>query len=419
MNERLLQYIWQFQCYNLTALVTVENDPVKIINPGILNPNQGPDFLNAKIKVGTTIWAGTIELHVRSSDWRNHRHSEDKNYNNVVLHVVWDHDTDLILPFPTVVLQNRVSKILLHKYALLMQSAVFIPCEKNINRVNTLTWKSWMDRMIVERLMEKMRSVKGILLQNNNHWEETCWLMLANNFGGKVNGEAFFELAGSLPLSLLGKHRNQPQQIEALLFGQAGLLNRSFKDEYPAMLKAEYAFLKKKYRLRKLVMPVMFLRMRPANFPGIRLAQLARLLQQSKHLFAAVKNLDSVIEIKKMLDITPDDYWNDHYVFDDVSAFRKKILGAQTKHTIIINSFVPLLFTYGELQQEEGYKHKALQWLEELPAEKNQVTRGFEALGIRNTNAFYSQALYQLKRSYCEKKRCLDCAIGNKLIREE
>ena len=417
MNERLLQYIWQFQCYNQSSLTTEEDEELQIIHPGTFNTNQGPDFLNAKIKIGTTTWAGSIELHINSSDWKNHKHSGDKNYNNVVLHVVWQHDVDLQLAFPTLVLQDKVSKLLPKKYEELMKAPGFIPCQKNIHAINEITWASWKERLLVERLMTKTQQVFAHLKQNNNHWEECFWWMIAKNFGLKVNTEAFLAIARSIPVTVLAKNKNQIYQLEALLFGQAGLLDTEFEEDYPKMLQKEYNFLKKKYGLKAIRSPLIFMRMRPSNFPTIRLAQLAILIHEREHLFSKIKTSTSLKLIKDLLNVTANDYWHYHYVFDETAAFKKKNLGRQMTDNILINTIIPIIFAYGKHQDEETYKHKALKWLEEIKAEKNTISKGFEALGINNKNAFDSQALLQLKNEYCEKKRCLECAVGNKLIK--
>ena len=417
MNERLLQYIWQFQCYNQSSLTTEEDEELQIIHPGTFNTNQGPDFLNAKIKIGTTTWAGSIELHINSSDWKNHKHSGDKNYNNVVLHIVWQHDVDLQLAFPTLVLQDKVSKLLLKKYDELMKAPGFIPCQKNIHTINEITWASWKERLLVERLMTKTQQVFAHLKQNNNHWEECFWWMIAKNFGLKVNTEAFLAIAQSIPVTVLAKNKNQVHQLEALLFGQAGLLDTVFEEDYPKMLQKEYYFLKKKYGLKAIRSPLIFMRMRPSNFPTIRLAQLAILIHEREHLFSKIKTSTSLRLIKDLLNVTANDYWHYHYVFDETAAFKKKNLGQQMTDNILINTIIPIIFAYGKHQDEETYKHKALKWLEEIKTEKNTITKGFESLGINNKNAFDSQALLQLKNEYCNKKRCLECAVGNKLIK--
>ena len=418
MTERLLQFIWQLQYFNTTALTTIEGDILQVLHPGTYNTNQGPDFLDAKIKIGNTLWAGSIELHLTDSDWKNHKHSSDKNYNNVILHVVWQQDADLKLPFQTLVLEDRVSKLLLKKYDALMKEEGFIPCEKIIHHAAAITWISWKERLLVERLQQKSQTVLDYLKQNNNHWEESFWWMLAKNFGATVNSSAFEKIAQSLPVHILAKHKNQIHQTEALLFGQAGLLDEDYTEDYPKLLKREYQFLKNKYKLIKVEAPLYFLRMRPANFPTVRLAQLAMLVHTSLHLFTAIKEARPVKEIKMLLKVTANDYWHYHYVFDEPATFKKKTLGEQMINNIVINTVSVMLFAYGLYHNESSYKDKALQWLEDIAAEKNNITRGFIQLDADCKTAFDSQALVQLKNNYCNKKRCLECAIGNKLLKE-
>jgi len=419
MTERLLQYIWQFQYFNRTNLLTEEGEQLQVIHPGSINSNQGPDFTDAKVKINETTWAGSIEIHINTSDWKNHKHSGDKNYRNVILHVVWQHDVDLNLPCSTLVLNDKVPKLLLNKYNELMQADNFIACEKHVQQVNSITWQSWKERLLVERLEKRTAVLFDQLQKNNNHWEEIFWCLLAKNFGIKLNSIAFERIAQSIPVNILAKHKEQIHQLEALLFGQAGLLDEIFTEDYPILLQKEYRFLKKKYNLQKVEGSMIFLRMRPSNFPTVRLAQLAMLVHNSLHLFSKIKEAKNLKSIKELLQVAANDYWHYHYVFDETSAFKKKKLGDQMISNILINTVVPILFAYGHYHQEPVYKDKALQWLEDIKAEKNSITKGFEKLDIENNAAFDSQALIQLKNEYCNKKRCLDCSIGNKLIRSQ
>jgi len=416
MNEKLFQYIWQFRHFNFNQLATVDNEPLQIIHPGILNTNQGPDFLNAKIKIGNTIWAGSIELHLLSSDWKTHKHNDDKNYNNVILHVVWQDDIDLKLAFPTLELQSKVSKLLLTKYNELMNANSFIACQNNIHKVEPIIWNSWKDRLLAERLQDKAKRIFEYIQVNNTHWEEAFWWLLARNFGIKVNSDAFEKIARSISINILAKHKNQIHQTEALLFGQAGLLENNFTEAYPKMLQNEYLFYKNKYQLTPIQLPIHFLRMRPSNFPTIRLAQLAMLIHNSNHLFGQIRESNSLKEIKSLLNVTANDYWHYHYTLSETSAFKEKNLGMQMINNILINTIVPVLFAYGQYHKEQQYKDKALLWMEEIAAEKNEITKGFTTLNIENNNALDSQALIQLKNMYCNQKRCLNCAVGNKLM---
>jgi len=416
MTERLLQYIWQFRYFNTGLLQTTDQQTLEIIQPGLYNTNQGPDFLNAKIKVNDTTWAGSIELHINSSDWLQHNHSNDRNYRNVILHVVWNNDKELNLPFPTLELQNRISKLLIRKYDELMQGTTFIPCENQVSQVNELTIVLWKERLLIERLQNKTVYIETLLKQSNRHWEEILWWMLARNFGTKINSDAFEKMAKSLSLNMLSKHKNQLHQLEALLMGQSGLLDMHFEDQYPLMLQKEYRFLQKKYGLNKIHEPVHFLRMRPANFPTLRLAQLAVLIQQSRLLFSSITEAASFEDAEKLFFVTANDYWHYHYAFNEAGTFKKKSLGKQMIQNIMINTVVPVIYAYGHVTNTEIYKTKALKWMEQIAAENNSITKGFGRLGIENKTAFDSQALIQLKNEYCDQKRCLQCAIGNKLL---
>ena len=417
MTERLLQYIWQFQYFNKTSLQTVEGETVEIVYQGSYNTNQGPDFFEAKLKIGNTLLIGNVELHCKTSEWNTHKHSADKNYANVIAHIVWENDCTLPNNLPTIILQDRVSKILLEKYQKLLNTSSFIPCENSISTVPEITWLSWKERLLIERLEQKSTIVNEYLSKNNYHWEETFWWMIAKNFGIKVNSEAFEKIAQSIPITVLAKHKNQLHQIEALLFGQAGLLDKDFEEDYPILLRKEYQFYKSKYNLQSTNANLFFLRMRPANFPTVRLAQLAMLIVHSVHLFSKIKEIEEVENVKKLLNVTANDYWHYHYNFDELSTYKIKNVGLQMINNLIINTVIPILFAYGHYTKEHHFKDKALRWLTQLTAEKNSRINGFLALQITIKNAFDSQSLLQLKNEYCSKKRCLECAVGNKLLK--
>lgn len=419
MNERLLQYIWQFQHFAASELVTTNGDPVQIIYQGQYNTNQGPDFLNAKIRIGAATWAGSVELHIRSSDWDKHRHQYDPNYDNVILHVVWE-DDGWHYPVPVLELKGRVPGVLLNRYSRLMDQSGFIPCGQTIISVPELNWNSWKDRLLAERLERKAALVHTFLQQNGNHWEEAAWWMMARNFGIKVNADAFEMIARSLPLALLAKQKHQFILLEALLMGQAGLLKADIPgDKYYSMLKKEYQFQQTKYKLEPIALPVHFLRMRPGNFPSIRLAQLAVLLYQSTSIFTTIRDCASLPELKAFFDITANDYWHYHYSFEESSTFKPKKLGEVMMDNIIINTICPILFAYGNYHREQSFKDRAVQWLEQTSAESNTITKGFADLGIRNKHASDSQSLIELKQSYCDKKRCLECTVGVLLLRNQ
>jgi hypothetical protein len=419
MTERLLQYIWQFQYYNKNELVTASGEELVIIHPGMYNTHQGPDFTGGRIKLGGNTWIGNIELHVNASDWDRHQHSTDKNYQNVILHVVWNNDRSYAGQIiPTVILGDRVPKVLLQQYYAWMKADSFIPCELTAADAGELVWTSWKERLMYERLERKSEFVFSLLRKNNFHWEETLWWMLARNFGLSVNADAFGEMAESIPYNLLSKHRTQIHQLEALLFGQTGLLEEEFDDKYPLMLKKEYLFLRKKYNLSSIHMPVHFLRMRPACFPTVRLAQLAMLIHLTPGMFSALANETSMQEIKKVLCITANDYWHYHFRFNEATVYQPKTLGAEMVNSIMMNTVVPVLFAYGKYHCEPVFQHKAVEWMANLPAESNAIVSKFRNIGVMAKNASDTQSLIELKSQYCDKRRCLDCAVANAVLKK-
>jgi hypothetical protein len=418
MTEKLLQYIWQFQYFNRAQLQTTNSEALQIFYPGQFNTNQGPDFLNARIKVGDTVLVGSIELHIKASDWHKHQHQGDKNYSNVILHVVYTNDVEDINAFPTLELSSRISNMLLERYTALMTMPSFISCSTGITGVREITFMAWKERLLAERLTRKAKIVFSFLEATKQHWEECFWWMLAKSFGGKVNGETFEAIARSLPITLLAKHKNQINQLEALLFGQAGLLHANHTEAYPKMLYKEYQFLSKKYNLKSILLPIHFMRMRPGNFPTIRLAQLAMLVHNSNHLFSKVLEAKDNKEVGEYLKITANDYWHYHYRFDEEKSYMPKRLGEDTIDNIIINTIVPTLFAYGLYNKQEQYKTKALHWLENTKAEANAITKGFTSLSVDNRSAFDSQALIELKNEYCNYKRCLECSVGTQLLKQ-
>ena len=421
MTERLLQFIWQFQYFNRQELYTVGGEPLQIIFTGEWNTNQGPDFKQARIKIGKTLWAGEVELHLKASDWHKHYHTSDAHYSKVILHVVWENDQTIAdengNPIPTVEIQNRVSNLLLNRYDNWMHQQKAIPCNADVASVPAIAWQSWKERLLVERLQQKAEHIEQLLKQTNNNWEEVFWRLLCRYFGAGVNSESFEQLAASLPLNVLAKHKNQLQQLEALLLGQAGLLGKKYTDHYPLLLQREYEFLRKKYQLKPIAKAPVFLRMRPVNFPTVRLAQLAMLIHQSVHLFSKLKEAGDVKTIRKLFAVTANDFWNDHFQLDESSEHQPKKLGSQMINTLLINAAVPMLFAFGKYAAEPGYCDKAIQWLEELSAEKNAITKSFTELQVENKSAFDSQALLHLKKNYCDQKRCLECVVGNAILK--
>jgi hypothetical protein len=415
MNERLLQFIWQFQYFNKRHLDTDESETLQVIHPGTFNQNQGPDFLNATIKLGTTTWVGNIELHVKASDWNRHRHTSDPNYRNVILHVVWENDLS-ISQAATLSLKDRIPKVLLERYEQLIQASFRQSCRSFLPALSQIAWLGWKERLVAERMERKSQRVLQLLEESKQHWEEVLWWMIAANFGIKVNSEAFEAMARSLPVNILARHKQQVIQLEALLLGQTNLLNEKYTEDYPKLLQKEYRFLKKKYGLQQHNILPHFLRMRPANFPTIRLAQLAMLVNNTSHLFSSIKEIRTVKEVKEILNVTANDYWHYHYTFDELTDHKPKHLGSQMADNIVINTIIPVLFAYGLFSKQEVFKEKAIHWLQQLPAEHNAITRQWSAAEIANHSAFDSQSLIELTNNYCHHQRCLDCAVGNKIL---
>lgn len=390
---------------------------LQIITAGQFNFNQGPDFLNARIRIDNTILAGNIELHLEEEGWRRHAHQHDPNYKNIILHVLWDPPRQPQLALPTIALKDRVPKILLLRYQELMKSKAFVPCAQNVHDAGSITWRGWKERLLAERLLRKSAQVQQYLEQSHYHWEEVFWWMLARNFGIPVNADAFEAVARSVTLKILAKHRNNLLQLEALLLGQAGLLDEVFEDPYAAALAREYRFLKMKYGFHPIHLPVHFLRMRPRNFPTVRFAQLAMLVHTISFPFSTIRESDALNAVRQLLTVTPGEFWDTHYMLREAAAFNKKTAGQQMTDNIIINTIAPMLFAYGHLKQEQQYKDKAIDWLEQLPAERNVITGQWETMGISGRHAGDSQALLELKKEYCDAKRCLECAVGNHLLR--
>lgn len=423
LTERLLQFIWQFQYFNKKQLTTTEGEPLTILQPGTYNTDQGPDFLQAKVRVGNVAWAGNIELHLFSSHWNTHGHTFDKQYGNVILHVVWQHDVAVSnckgITLHTLELQPLVSVLLLQHYSNLMASHDFVPCMPQLPVLSGIGWLSWKERLMAERLERKAGYVLTLLQQANNHWEEVFWWMLARNFGAKLNMDLFEEMARSVPVTTLAKQKGQIHQLEAIIFGQLHLLDADYTDDYAVLLTKEYNFLRKKYQFKPVAQQPVFLRMRPANFPTVRAAQLAMLVQQSSHLFSLIRETEDLEDIQKLFNVTANDYWHYHYQFDEESTCHPKKLGVSMVNNIVINTLVPVLFACGMFTKDQSLKDRALLWLALTNPEQNIITKQWKACDVFNQNALDSQALLELKNNYCDQKRCLDCAIGNKLLRRE
>ncbi len=422
MKEDFLHYLWRMRKFDQTVLQTTSGESLSIQMVGDHNQDAGPDFSNARIRIGNILWAGNIEIHVQSSEWYAHQHHEDKAYNNVILHVVFEEDKPVFRKcgarIPCLEIKKRIPPKISSTYLRLQKNADWIPCQKVLYTIPEITKNLWLDRILVERLETKTTDISRSLGLNKNDWEETFYQTLARGFGVKVNTQPFEQLARSLPIKTLAKYKTSLFQLEALLFGQAGLLDKDFKDIYPQRLQKEYLFLKKKHQLHSIQQEAWkFMRMRPANFPSIRIAQFATLIFQSSHLFSKVLAANNVREIENMFEVKISNYWQDHYVFDKASVKRKKTFGKNSIHLLIINTIVPFLFLYGKSKANEGITEKALTLLEELHPEKNKIIAQWKELGMQPTSAYQSQALLHLKKFYCDKKKCTNCSIGHTILK--
>ncbi|HVW16106.1 MAG TPA: DUF2851 family protein [Mucilaginibacter sp.] len=423
-TEDFVNYIWKFRLFDRDNLRTTTGENIEVFSAGLPNSDAGPDFHNARLRIGDTTWAGNVEIHINSSDWHKHKHTNDHAYRNVILHVVYRDDEPITLPdgrrLPTLELKERISPELYNRYHhLVYGEQQFIPCEGSIHAVDDITLRNWLTRVLVERLEKRSATVMSALDKNRNDWEETFYQFLAAQFGFKTNALPFELLARSLPQHILAKHKDNPMQIEALIFGQAGMLEDEFKDDYPKKLKEEYGFLRKKYGLNPIEKHLWkFMRLRPQNFPTIRLAQFSALIVKSNHLFSKVLDIKDVTQLKKLftgLDVNP--YWETRYRFDVESKPCSKSLGQSSIDILLLNTFVLFLFSYGKHNQQEYFINRSLKLLEQLPAENNHVVTNFGELGIKVGTAFDSQALLELKNSYCGYKKCLQCGVGNKILR--
>ncbi len=420
MNEALFQFIWQHTLYRVTGLATANGEPVTVVSAGKINKNAGPDFLEAKVRISDTLLVGNIELHLKSSDWLKHGHQNDAAYKNLILHVVFDNDLpDAAGNTPVLCLENHIEQSIIARYTSLVQSATKLPCGRQHEAVRTITKEGWLSRLLAERWEQKLGDWNILLENSSEDWRNLLYWRMAANFGFKHNATPFLMLAQSLPLNVLGKHWGNLQQIEALLFGQAGMLDLTWEDEYPNDLQKEYNYLRKKYKLTPITSRLWkFLRMRPANFPTIRIAQFAALINQSVHLFSQIIESRSVKEIELLLDVSASAYWDTHFQFDAPQKNATiKSLGDSSIQNIIINTIAPIQFMYAIKQGGSDLREQAMLLLESVPAEDNNITRIWEENNWKPANAAQSQALLQLYNSYCSAKRCLDCTVGLNILK--
>ena len=411
MKEEFIYYLWENRLLSLD-LRTTDGDEIKIVSVGNRNYDSGADFINARVKIGGTLWAGQVEIHVRASDWFKHKHQYDDNYNNVILHVVYECDTDK-LKIPTLEIKDKFDQSLLFNYNKFVNSKNWIPCDEFIGGVQSFTIVSWLDRMLVEHLENECNDLNFKLQNSNYDWEQTFYQRLMRYFGFKVNNDSFEYLSRILPLNLLLKHIDNEVYVESMLFGCAGFLEKDFEEDYPSLLKRDFKMLKSKFGLK--VMPVSnwkFLRLRPPNFPTIRIAQLARIIINNGNMFSKIRDSIGLDEIIQLFDVELNTYWDNHFQFDKVSnAAKRKSLGKSAIDSILINAIVPMLFYYGQFHLLESYKERAMTYLENIEAEDNVIIRNFNGCGVVFQNAFQTQAALFMYKYYCRRRRCLECRI--------
>jgi hypothetical protein len=420
MNEDFLQFIWNFGLYDSVDIRTVDGEYVDVISAGIRNKDSGPDFYNAKVRIGDTVWAGTVEIHKKSSEWNLHGHQNDDAYNNVILHVVEKNDAVItrksgeVIPCVEITCPENFRK----RYLELSESEQYIPCANYIRDVEPFKIRFWLNRIATERLERKTDETKVLMDKTLSDSEEVFHCVLFRYFGFKTNALPFEMLARSLPASLLRKYSHSLSSIEALLFGQAGLLDVDVEDEYSFNLKSEYQFLKNKHNLVTMNSSLWkYAKLRPVNFPTIRIAQMAAILNKYQSLWETVVTMENIKDIYDMFDVTASKYWDNHYVFGKISSKElPKRLGKNAVHTLVINVFVPTIFVYAIYRGDETFKERAIYFLESLPAESNSVVNEWIKCGIKPVSALQSQALLHLQNEYCTGKKCLKCTIGKEVI---
>lgn len=418
-----MHYVWKHKIFPLKALQTTTGLPVEVIDPGLPNPHAGPDFFNAKLKIDGTLWVGNVEIHTLASDWYRHEHDKDKAYDSVILHVCGQIDADIArtsgesIPQLLLVCPEHVRT----HYAALQQADNHPPCVSILNQLPKLTVHAWLTALQTERLIQKNEAILARLKRCDNHWEDVFFLTLARNFGFGLNGDAFETWAGQLPFRAVDKHRDNLFQVEAFFFGQAGLLEDEGADTYYQQLQKEFRYLQHKFELTPPMDATLwrFLRIRPDNFPHVRLAQLAYLYHHEQSLFSRMLEAETLKQVGQMLSTRTSAYWEDHFHFSKASPHREKTVGYSSLQLILINTVAPLLYAYGVHKADERLCDRATRFLEELRAENNYVTRRWYACGLPVETAADSQALLQLQKEYCDKKKCLYCRFGYEYLRSK
>ena len=422
--EELLHYVWKHKIFPLKMLQTTSGMPVEVIDPGLPNTNAGSDFFNAKLKIDGTLWVGNVEVHNQASDWQRHGHDRDRAYDTVILHVVGASDCEVRRANGEVVPQVLLTcpDSIRQRYDELHRTEIYPPCYSILASLPKLTVHSWLSALQIERFEQKAQTISRRLEQCNNHWEDVFFITLARNFGFGLNGDAFETWANHLPFRAVDKHRDNPFQVEAFFLGQAGLLEEEIPeaDAYYLNLQKEFRYLQHKFELSApmTVDQWRFLRLRPGNFPHVRLAQLACLYHREQSLFSRIMEAETLETIKQILTSETSPYWEEHFNFKKQSPRQKKKVGESAVNLIVINTVIPFLYAYGLHKADEALCDRATRFLEALKAENNYVTRLWSGVGLPVYSAADSQALIQLQKEYCDKKDCLRCRFGYEYLRK-
>jgi Protein of unknown function (DUF2851) len=421
MTEDFLHFIWKFRLPGQHFHTTAGED-LLIVKPGEHNHDAGPDFHNAQVRLGETLWAGNVEIHIRSSDWIRHKHQHDEAYDNIILHVVFEDDLELKRRngehIPTLVLKDVFPPDVYETYNYFLNNHLWIPCAMRLPEVRDVVINDWLTALSVERLERKSGELESLLQFAGNDWNQAFFEALAATLGFRINKQPFELLARQTPVQCLEKHKDNLFQVEAMLFGQAGLLEGKYRGEYPKKLKKEYQHLKNKFSLRPISGHLWkFMRLRPNNFPTIRLAQLAMMIHLRTHFFSEIVENAEYEKILELFSVGVSDYWKEHYYFDRPSKNMGKSISSPTVELIMINNVIPFLFVYGKLKGQTRYQDQAFALLDSIPAELNSIVRKFGEFGIKPESASQSQALLELKTNYCDEKKCLECRIGLELIK--
>jgi len=420
MKESFLHYLWQFKKFDVTSLLTTDGLPITLVQTGNYLQQAGPDFFNSQLIIGTQKWAGNVEIHLKSSDWYVHHHELDPAYENVILHVVWEHDIDVFrknnTKIPVLELKNYVDSEVLLQYQKLLTPKKWINCEHDLHTIDDFTLIYWKEQLFIERMTLRQKEIDDLLVQTTNDWEAVFFLLLAKGFGLNTNGVIFFELMQSIPYAVIRKEKFDPVQLEALFFGRAHLLEVDSEDLYFTLLKKYWNNQQHKYQFEtKVVPPVQFFKHRPDNFPTIRLSQLAQLLHKETQLFQQCMNAQSVSDFYELFAVSVSDYWKTHYVFDKEHKLSNKKLTTSFIDLLLINSVLPVLFAYNRYQGKDAIE-QLISIASQLKPEKNTIIEKFMQLGITSQSGFDTQSYLHLKKHYCDLNKCLGCAIGQKLI---